>query len=119
MMVTIPEPSVQQWIYEVLKPAEADPEPHATMRHATRWFREHIRPIPSDRVLKEGERAVDSRRFDRMLSEESERPHLLEVEQYVRTMAHLERWSDDTMDYGPLRSLDALRSQRAVEGGAG
>ena len=58
MIAPIPEPSVQQWIYEVLKPAEADPEPHATMRSATRWFREHIRSIPSDRILKDCEVAV-------------------------------------------------------------
>ena len=56
--VEVPEPTVQQWLHEVLDPAEADPDPHATMRHATRWFREHIRSIPSDRILKEGERAV-------------------------------------------------------------
>lgn len=74
-----------------------------------------LRPILADRILQDGERAVDSRRFDRMLADESERPYLLELEQYVRTMARLQNWSRDTTGHGPLNRLDALRAKK--EGG--
>lgn len=67
--------------------------------------------VPASRVLKDGERAVDARRFDRMLAEENERRYLIDLERYVRTMAILQRWSKDTLEYGPLKALDALRAQ--------
>ena len=59
LAVVVPEPTVRQWIDEVLYVAREDPEPHATMRAATRWFRERARAIPADR-LGEGMVAVDS-----------------------------------------------------------
>ena len=52
--VQVPEPTVQQWLHEVLDPAEADPDPHATMRHAIRWFRENAHAIDPSRILKDG-----------------------------------------------------------------
>ena len=73
------------------------------------------RAIPADRVLVEGMRQIDARRFARMQAEEAERPYLLELERYVRTMARLQNWSKDTTGHGPLSSLDRLR---ANHGGA-
>lgn len=123
MMAPIPEPSVQQWIYEVLKPAEADPEPHATMRHATRWFREHIRSIPSDRVLKEGER--EELETWKRIAQDAEK----ERDEAQSAVARLLAWKrtilarmgallDSATNARGAFSSDALRSQRAVEGGA-
>ena len=74
-----------------------------------------LRSIPADRVLGEGMRQIDARRFARMQAEEAERPYLLELERYVRTMARLQNWSKDTTGHGPLSSLDHLRSN---QGGA-
>ena len=91
--VEVPEPTVQQWLHEVLDPAEADPDPHATMRHATRWFREHIRPIPSDRVLNDGEVAI---RADVLSA----------MEGCIATL----RADDELIPSKALAHLDALRS---------
>ena len=92
--VEVPEPTVQQWLHEVLDPAEADPDPHATMRHATRWFREHIRTIPSDRVLNDGEVAI---RADVLSA----------MEGCVSTL----RADDELIPSKALAHLDALRSK--------
>ena len=92
--VEVPEPTVQQWLHEVLDPAEADPDPHATMRHATRWFREHIRTIPSDRVLNDGEVAI---RADVLSA----------MEGCIATL----RADDELIPSKALAHLDALRSK--------
>ena len=57
--VVVPEPTVKQWIKEVLDAAYNDPEPHATMRAATKWFRENAKAIPADRVLADEMVGVD------------------------------------------------------------
>ena len=57
--VVVAEPTVKQWIKEVLDAAYNDPEPHATMRAATKWFRENSRTIPAERVLADGIVGVD------------------------------------------------------------
>ncbi len=57
--VVVPEPTVKQWIKEVLDAAYNDPEPHATMRAAAKWFRENAKAIPADRVLADGMVGMD------------------------------------------------------------
>ena len=61
--VVVAEPTVKQWIKEVLDAAYNDPEPHATMRAATKWFRENSKAIPADRVLADGMVEVDRERL--------------------------------------------------------
>ena len=82
------------------------------LREARDDLAELFRAIPADRVLGEGMRQIDARRFARMQAEEAERPYLLELERYVRTMARLQNWSKDTTDHGPLSSLDRLRANK-------
>ena len=76
---------------------------------------QEVLKVAGVRVLGDGMRQVDARRFARMQFEEAERPYLLELERYVRAMAKLQNWSKDTTDHGPLSSLDRLR---ANQGGA-
>ena len=64
--VVVPEITVKQWIKEVLDAAYNDPEPHATMRAAAKWFRENAKAIPADRVLGEGMVGVDRETITRL-----------------------------------------------------
>ena len=115
--VVVPEyPENDFAIRESIRSAGGDPDFDQCV-HRAGWFdlSSRVHAIPADRVLGEGERKVDSRRFERMLADESERPYLLELERYVRTMASLQNWQKDTLNFGPLKRLDALR---ANQGGA-
>jgi len=112
--VVVPE-LTSQWCDEIWRNAPRGVPVWDALKWVIEQDRARLRPIPADRILQDGERAVDSRRFDRMLADESERPYLLELEQYVRTMARLQNWSRDTTGHGPLNRLDALRAKK--EGG--
>ena len=105
--VVVPEPPdvmVRQSVEHVAR--------HAGFLDGVKWARDNARAIPADRVLGDGMRQIDARRFARMQAEEAERPYLLELERYVRTMARLQNWSKDTTDHGPLSSLDRLRANK-------
>ena len=115
--VVVPEyPENDFAIRESIRNAGGDPDFDQCI-HRAGWFdlSSRVRAIPADRVLGEGMRQIDARRFARMQAEEAERPYLLELERYVRTMARLQNWSKDTTGHGPLSSLDRLR---ANQGGA-
>lgn len=60
--VVVPEPTLKQWISEVLDPAALESAKglkFATIRYATQWFRKSVRAIPANRVLGEWKTPAD------------------------------------------------------------